>query len=195
MENIQSKHAILFDWIVDFSNQMTLRHETIYLTMYIYITYIRAKNYRLAEKLAHVIFASLCIAVKFEETHSLSVSHIAIFVNANLPCTRADLLRVEVDVLCTLNWKVAAPTLFHAIETEAQKYQFGDTRMLHFVGLCALSSPELCNLPTATLAHNIVELCTKNTHVAQFRQLWNDPYVYYVKQRFPQFASTFLKQI
>jgi len=104
---------ILADWLVDVHKKYKLRPETLFLAIILVDRYLE-KRLTPRRHLQLVGVTALLIASKFEEIYPPEIKDFVYITDKAY--TREDVIRMEVSMLNTLDFKVCSPTAMHFLE-------------------------------------------------------------------------------
>merc|ERR1719174_1960937 len=108
--------AILVDWLVDVHKKYKLRAETLFLTVQLIDRYLDTQM-TAQHHLQLVGVTALMIAAKFEEIHPPQIKEFVYVTDKAY--SQEEILKMEVCILKTLQFKICCPTAMHFFE----KYQ------------------------------------------------------------------------
>lgn len=97
---------LLVDWMVEVQQQLEFNHEILYLSVKLLDLYLNSKEIK-KEKLQLLGGAAMLVACKFEERMAPPLDDF-IYVSDNA-YDRTDIVRMEIDILCTLNYDIGIP--------------------------------------------------------------------------------------
>eukprot|EP00929_Paragymnodinium_shiwhaense_P092517 TRINITY_DN5244_c0_g1_i1.p1 TRINITY_DN5244_c0_g1~~TRINITY_DN5244_c0_g1_i1.p1 ORF type:complete len:461 (-),score=108.22 TRINITY_DN5244_c0_g1_i1:181-1506(-) len=139
--DINSKmRAILIDWLVEVHLKYKMRAETLLLTVSIIDRYL-AKCQVSRKRLQLVGVSSLLIAAKFEEIHPPEVKELA-YITDNA-YSKAEILDMEVKVLCSLGFQICIPTASHFLDTYATANEADEEQRYLIQYIVELALPEI----------------------------------------------------
>ena len=122
--DITSKmRSILLDWLVEVHMKYKLKPETLYITTNIIDRYLSIKDIK-RTKLQLVGVTSMFIASKYEDIYPPEVSDFA-YITDNA-YTKKEILKMEIDILSTLNFNITFPTQYKFIEIYKRILNFDD---------------------------------------------------------------------
>lgn len=118
--------TILLDWLVDVHLKFHMFPQTLFIVAAILDRYLAKKTVKKAD-LQLVGAASLFIAAKYEETYRVPEARELVHISSKL-FTKADLLKMEADIILTLDFDLVFNTSYHylapfckLLEYEAKK--------------------------------------------------------------------------
>jgi len=162
--------AILIDWLVDVHKKYKLRPETLFLAVQLIDRYLEVQATP-QRQLQLVGVTALLIAAKFEEVYPPQVKDFVYVTDKAY--SRDDILKMEVSILKSLQFKICRPTAMHFLEryqsvngcTDAHRdlaqylleLSLVDYKMLkyapsHLAASCILLSNKLLRRPSWTPA-------------------------------------------
>lgn len=101
--------AILFDWILELSEQFKLQRETFYRTMYYLDKYMMIQPCIKRDNFQLLGMSCLWIAVKTEEVNGIRIQNL-LEMTGNV-YTESQVKETERDLVIKLGWKLCPPTL------------------------------------------------------------------------------------
>ena len=121
----QQMRAILIDWIIEVHNCFHLKQKTLYRCIYIIDLYLSNKII-LRIRLQLLGAASLLIACKANEIYCPSLQQFIDITNGAYE--KRDLLKMEKDILKTLNFEILSPTAEEFYNIICKVYNFNEVQ-------------------------------------------------------------------
>ncbi len=110
----EGMRTILLDWIVDIHLKFKMFPQTLFIVAAIIDRYLSQKSAK-KEELQLIGAAALFIAAKYEETYRVPEAFELVNISSKL-FTKTDLLRMEAEIILSLNFNLVFNTPYHFLE-------------------------------------------------------------------------------